>query len=69
MATTAPADLREAVTASAAKVREATAKRDAAIYAMREDGATLREIGEASGLAHTDVAIILLVAMDAGLAC
>jgi hypothetical protein len=55
-------DARKRVTAWAGKARQATAKRDAAICSMRAGGATLREIGEAAGLAHTEVAMILLLA-------
>lgn len=41
------------------KAREATARRDALIRAMRSEGATLRAIAEAAGLTHTAVAKIL----------
>jgi hypothetical protein len=41
------------------QAREATAERDQAIGAMREDGASLREIAEAAQLSHTAVAKIL----------
>ena len=59
---TTPTDKRASVTAWDAKVRTAAAKRDAAIHSTREDGASLREIGEAAGLSHTAVAKILLAA-------
>jgi hypothetical protein len=56
------ADTRKTVMTLARKARLAAAERDAAIHVMRAEGATLREIGEAAGLAHTEVAIILLAA-------
>lgn len=43
----------------AKKAREATAKRDAAIRQMRDEGSSLRSIAEAAGLTHTAVAKIL----------
>jgi hypothetical protein len=51
---------RKDVMTWASKARQATAKRDAAIHKMREEGATLRDIGDAAGLSHTAVAKILL---------
>ena len=41
------------------KAREATAKRDKAIVAMRASGATLRDIAEAAELTHPGVIRIL----------
>lgn len=43
----------------AKKAREAIEKRDDAIRAMREEGATLREIAAAAGLTHAGVAKIV----------
>jgi DNA invertase Pin-like site-specific DNA recombinase len=43
----------------ARKAREATARRDALIRQMRDEGATLRAIADAAGLTHTAVAKIL----------
>lgn len=43
----------------ARKAREATAQRDVAIKAMRDEGASLRAIAEAASLSHTAVAKIL----------
>jgi len=44
---------------AAKAAREATARRNTAIVAMREAGASLRTIAEAAGLSHTAVANIL----------
>lgn len=41
------------------KAQRATAERDAAIRAMRDEGASLRTIAEAAGLTHTAIAKIL----------
>lgn len=43
----------------ASKAREATAKRDEAIRAMRAEGASLRAIAVQAGLTHAGVAKIL----------
>lgn len=43
----------------ARKAREAVARRDQAICAMHDKGATLRAIAETVGLSHTAVAKIL----------
>lgn len=43
----------------ARKAREATQRRDEAIRAMRDEGASLRTIAEAASLSHTAVAKIL----------
>lgn len=43
----------------ARKAREATARRDKAIRAMRAEGASLRAIADAASLSHTAVAKIL----------
>lgn len=43
----------------ARKAREATQRRNEAMLAMRDEGATLRDIAEAAGLSHTQIANIL----------
>jgi hypothetical protein len=43
----------------ARKAREATARRDEAIRAMRDTGVPLRAIGDAAGLSHSAIAKIL----------
>lgn len=43
----------------ARKAREATARRDQLIRAVRDEGSTLRAIADVAGLTHTAVAKIL----------
>lgn len=43
----------------AGKAREATARRDELIVQMREEGASLRAIGEAAGMTAPGVARVL----------
>lgn len=47
------------VATEAKKARIATERRDAAIWVMRDEGATLRAIAEAAELSHTQIANIL----------
>lgn len=47
------------LSSQAKKAREATARRDQLIRAMRDEGSTLRAIAEVAGLTHTAVAKIL----------
>lgn len=47
------------VAAEAQKARQATERRNEAMLAMRDEGATLRAIAEAAQLSHTQVANIL----------
>jgi lambda repressor-like predicted transcriptional regulator len=50
---------RERVRRAASDIERATARRDAAIAEMRDEGASLRDIASAAGLTHPGVAKIL----------
>lgn len=57
-----PTELAEtwvAVSTWASTARHATSQRDRAIVAMREAGASLREIAQAAGMAHASIVRIL----------
>lgn len=52
-------ELARQVASWARKARQATARRDMAIVAMRAEGASLRTIADAAGLSHAGVLRIL----------